>query len=136
VTNWVGRPRIMVDWDGTCVTNTWPEMSTEWMPGAVRALHKLSEFADVVIYTARIGRGPEGPFPEKSDAEIQTQINYIRQMLDEAGLPWIEIWNKPWKPGAMAYVDDKAVHYTGHKRAWDDLVDKLAAMAGKEELIA
>lgn len=128
-----------MDWDGTCVTNTWPAKSYEWQPGAVEALRRISEFADIIIWTSRIAPGPEvwmGQLFEKTPAEVQDEINYIRQMLDDAGLEQVGIWTQTWKPGATAYVDDKAVHYTGRKHAWDDLTDKLAAMVGREDLIA
>lgn len=130
------RQRIAVDWDGTCVTQAWPAKSYEWQPGAVEALRKLSGFAQVVIHTSRIAP-MEWLMEEvpRNPAEVQLEINYIRQMLDDAGLEQVEIWTKPWKPGAAAYVDDKAVHYTGRKGAWDDLTDKLAAMVGREDLI-
>lgn len=131
------KHRIAVDWDGTLVTNAWPEKSYEWQPGAVAALRKLSSFANVVVHTSRIATmtwlAEELP---RDPAEVQLEINYIRQMLDDAGLEQVEIWTQPWKPGALAYVDDKAIHYTGQKHAWDDLTDKLAAMAGREDLIA
>lgn len=130
------RPTIAIDWDGTLVTNTWPAQSMEWQPGAIEALRHLTSFARVIIFTSRIAKGPEHPFPEKTDGEVMYEYNYIRTMLDDAGFPDVEIWTKPWKPGANAYVDDKAVHYSGKPKAWDALCDKLAAMCGREDLIA
>lgn len=120
--------RIAVDWDGTVVTNEWPKQSEIWTPGSVEALRAISQFSVPFIYTSRIAKGPEGPYPEKSVGEVQVEINYIREMLDSVGLQHIEVWNKPWKPGAIAYVDDKAVHYSGRKHAWEHLVDKLEVM--------
>lgn len=131
------QPTIAIDWDGTLVTNTWPAQSKVWQPGAIEALRKLTTFARVVVHTSRVApmHWPDEVTP-KDPGAVQAEINYIRQMLDDAGFPDVEIWTKPWKLGANAYVDDKGVHYTGHPKAWDHLVDKLAAMCGREDLIA
>jgi hypothetical protein len=53
-------------------------------------------------------------------------------MLDAEGLWDITLWLKDYKPPAVAYVDDKAVHYNGRPGAWDALVPKLLIMAGLE----
>ena len=127
------RPTIAVDWDGTCVTQAWPAKSTEWMPGAVAALHELKKFARVIIHTSRIAPFDVDLVTKRHPAEVQAEINYIREMLDDAGLHEIQIHTEPWKPGAMAYVDDKAVHYAGRKQSWPNIVSKLSVMAGVEE---
>jgi len=98
------------------------------MPGAVEALRELTKIATVIVFTSRIAVGPEGPYPQRTPGEVQAEINFIREMLDSEGFQHVEIWTKPWKPGANAYVDDKAVHYSGRKHAWEHLVDKLSAM--------
>lgn len=135
------RYTIVVDWDGTCVEGVWPKEG-DWMPGAVDALRYLSTFCRLVVFSCRTA--PVQPFPghtgeageARDPAEVQREINYIRRMLDEAGLMAVEIHDhtKPYKPGAVAYVDDKAVHYNGRKNAWTRLVPKLAILAHRPDM--
>lgn len=130
------RPTLAIDWDGTCVTAEWPHMSTTWMPGAVEALQELRKFARVVIHSSRIAPVEIDGMTKRHPALVQAEINYIREMLDSVGLTDVEIHTSPWKPSAVAYVDDKAVHYAGTKRSWTNIVPKLAAMCGVEEEVA
>ena len=130
------KPTLAIDWDGTLVQSRWPEQTQEWMPGAVEALHALTEYARIVIYTCRIAPVEfVTEFPRPA-AKVQGEINYIRQMLDDAGLSAVAIHTDPWKPYADAYVDDKAVHYRGRPNSWRNLVDKLAAICGETEEVA
>lgn len=129
------RPRIAVDWDDTCVDGVWPERDGAWKPGAIEALRELSKHARVVIFTTRIA--PVQPewmnYTVRDAADVRAEILTIRNRLDEEGLTSVEVWDKPWKvDNCIAYVDDKAVHYTGKKTAWRDLTDKLIAMAQTE----
>ena len=119
------RHTIAVDWDGTCVPAVWPDAPTEWMPGALRSLRRLSEDHEVIIWTSRIS--PYNPITgaARSAAEIQEQIQYIRDMLDEAGLTQIGVWTHPWKPGADVYIDDKAERYHGRPGSWDAVTEKV-----------
>ncbi len=126
-----GRLRkLAIDWDGTCVTSEWPYKSTTWMPGAVEALTELSKHARIVIHTARISPMWTDEVTQRKPADVQAEINYIRDMLDSAGLTGIRIHTDPWKPGADAYVDDKAVHYAGRSTSWGNVTEKLLTMLG------
>lgn len=120
------RHAIAVDWDGTCVVPTWPERTTQWMPGAVEALRDLSEHAYVYIWTARIS--PMDPFGNRRPpAEVEAEVRYIREMLDEAGLTQVDIYRGYGKPGATVYVDDKAERYRGREGSWAALTEKILA---------
>lgn len=103
-----------MDWDGTCVGNgfghsAYPEMG-EWLPGAAHALRYLQDKGyELVIFTTRLAHteiDEVTPLPIPVwDREYQT----IRAMLDAEGLTRVDIWTKPWKPGAKYYIDDKAI---------------------------
>lgn len=130
----VSKPLIAVDFDGTCVENLWPAMG-DWLPGAVDHLHKLTEFAILTIHTSRIApMMPDGTTRRTQEA-VFMEVARIRNKLDEAGLRHVSIHTQPWKPGAVAYLDDKAVRFSGHgKGAWIAAYNRLAAIC-KEELI-
>jgi hypothetical protein len=62
------------------------------------------------------------PRPERDKAE---ELNRVRARLAEEGLQDLPIWDKPWKPGGIAYIDDKAIHATGD---WRQALKDLAAL--------
>jgi hypothetical protein len=127
---------IIVDWDGTAVPAQWPDRPTAFMPGfekAMRTFHKAG--FRLTIQTARIS--PYDPWtgdrrdPSYSAAEIQ----YIRGMLDAAGLTFIDIWTREGKPGGSVYIDDKAERYGGHTKSWDAMTVRVMARLGKEDAV-
>lgn len=121
------RHSLAIDWDGTVVVPAWPEQTREFMPGAVEALKKLAEHAHIFIWSARIS--PLDPFTgiERDAAHVLSEVQYIRDTLDEAGLHMIDIWTRPGKPGATVYVDDKAERYHGRPGSWAALTEKILA---------
>jgi len=120
---------IAVDFDGTLVENSWPEIG-DWMPGAIQAMRQLNEAGiHLVVHTARIA--PVNPYGlERPMHEVLAEIARVRQYLDEAGLTFMQIHTQPWKPGATVYVDDRAERYGGRPGSWDKLVPKLLARCG------
>lgn len=117
--------QIVVDWDGTCVPSAWPERPREWMPGAVRALKDMMQYATVVIFSARTS--PIDPIKKslKPPELVEEEIAYIRQMLDAQLMHDVGIWTLPGKPGGDAYIDDKAERYGGHVTSWDKMRRKM-----------
>lgn len=96
------------------------------MPGAVDALHDLAKHARLTIYSARLAPVyPDGS--TRPEAEAAAEVSYIRQMLDDAGLTMVDIHTSPWKPSAIAYVDDRAERYTGRPGSWKAMKEKLMA---------
>lgn len=129
---WSPKPVIAVDWDGTCVEQKWPGEG-DWLPGAVKHLKKLSRDYQVLIYTTRIVGVSFYNWNERLPREaVMQEINYIRRMLDEAGLEEVRIFESypggvPGKLGAAAYVDDKAVHFSG---SWIGAYAKVKRLLG------
>ena len=120
---------VAVDFDGTLVTSAWPDIG-EWQPGAIKAMRALNKAGvHLIVHTARIA--PVDPYGNpRPQHEVYAEIQRIRQVLDEAGLSFMQIHTQPWKPGATVYVDDKAERYTGRERSWDKLVPKLLVRCG------
>lgn len=120
-----GPRRIAVDWDGTCVPDCWPEQDRVWIDGAVDSLKTLVDHGfEVVIFSSRVSPAVyAAEHIERDETETLGEIAYIRSMLDEAGLPDIEVWTRPYKPSALAYVDNRGVTFT----SWDRVLLKLTS---------
>lgn len=113
------KPRVAVDWDGTCVPSAWPEQPDTWLPGAKKALRALQELGyEIVIYSCRVApwdfpsaSDPDDDVPRNVD-ETSNEVAYIEQMLDDAGIE-AEVWMRNYKPPAVLYIDDRAHHFDG-----------------------
>lgn len=128
---------FVVDWDGTCVENTYPDQG-DWQEGARDALYLLDRLGTVIIYSVRIApvkpflrgivppAGSEEPF---EDNQPEREYAYIRSMLDQAGLGHVEIWQRAYKPPAFVYIDDRAVHHTG---SWKDTIEEVLGRFNNE----
>lgn len=124
---------LAVDWDGTCVPSAWPEQPREWMPGAVEALKEFTSYAHVVIWTARINDWDPWSMQDLDPAHVRDEMQYIRSMLDEAGLTDVEIWTHRGKPTASVYIDDKAERYHQRPGSWRAMRQKVAMRCGKAD---
>lgn len=122
-------PRWALDFDGTLRDNIWPSFG-EWQPGAVAVMRKLAEYGEVVVHTCRVAPFDADELTPRTPAVIAQEVQEIRNRLDAEGLHSVKVWTKPYKPSAVAYVDDKAVHYNGRKGAWNALLPKLLFMGG------
>jgi len=126
------KPKLMIDWDGTLVENKWPGEG-DWLPGAKKALKKLTKKYHVFIYSARTAginlQWTEALPPEKSEKEFQ----YIRTMLDNADLEEVDIFlelplgSPKGKPTAIAYIDDRAIRFEGN---WPRTLRQLSRIGG------
>ena len=100
------KPTICVDLDGTLAEHDgWKGVDHfgKPLPGAVEFTRALSEFADVVIFTARCNaemRKPERP---------HLYVGRVKEWLDKHGFVYSHIYAEGGKPIASAYVDDRAV---------------------------
>lgn len=124
-----GSNRIVVDWDGTCVPEEWPEQPPMWYEAA-QALHAfLDAGLEVVILSTRLA--PK-QVDEKTDVpadEWVREYGYIRRELNNSGLMKVRIWLEPWKPGARAYVDDKGIRFDGD---WNSVVAQIVGMRTRQ----
>lgn len=119
------KHQIIVDWDGTCVIPAWPSQPIEWMPGAVKALHDMASYANVLIFSARLNPfEPSTTVPRPQEA-VDEETAYIRRMLDRESLHHVGIWTHPGKPTGDLYIDDKAERYNGRQHSWARLAQKV-----------
>lgn len=119
------RHTICVDWDGTLVPAQWPDAPTEWMPGAKEFLVDAVSYAHVIVFSARTRREDPRTHEKLDPEEVQRQIDYIRNMLDDHGLEAVGIWTRHGKPTADVYIDDKAERYNGRPNSWKRMAQKM-----------
>jgi hypothetical protein len=120
-----GKNRVVLDIDGTIFTLKWPGLG-EWIPGAANFIRTLQGNGyEVMLFSTRLApteTDEKTPRPERDKAE---ELNRVRARLAEEGLQDLPIWDKPWKPGGVAYIDDKAVHANGD---WRQTLKDFAAL--------
>lgn len=129
----MSKPTFVVDLDGTLTEDKWPELGL-WLPGAVRAMHSLSSWANIVIDSCRVNPyefGMDG-IQLRPASVTQEAIAEVRAMLDAQGLHHIPIHTTPGKPSGDEYIDNKARRYLGRPKSWDILVDQLEGLYRKE----
>jgi hypothetical protein len=127
---------INVDWDGCAVPAQWPDRPTEFMPGFVKAMRRFhKEGFRIQIHTARISPWDPWTGRRRDPSHSAAEVNYIRSMLDDAGLTFVGIWTREGKPGGSVYIDDKAERYGGTVRSWDRVSDKVLIRLGKEDAV-
>jgi hypothetical protein len=96
------------------------------MPGAVEAVKRLHKAGlRLMVNSARLNPYDPWTSRRRPDAEVESDYQYIRSTLDDAGLTFVEIWRLPGKPSGSAYVDDKGYRYTGRPGSWRAMADKL-----------
>lgn len=124
----------IVDWDGCAVPAVWPEHATEFMPGFVKAMKRFQKAGiRTIIFSARLSPWDPWTGHRREQAYVAAEVQYIRDMLDRAGLGFVDIWTKEGKPGGSVYIDDKAERYGGRTKSWDRVTDKVLARLGKED---
>lgn len=109
----------------------WPGMG-DWLPGAVDALRELSRIGQVRIHTCRIAPVEPDEYTPRPAHLVKAEIDGIRKMLDEQGLHAVEIHDKPWKPPASEYIDNKGRRYSGRPGSWKALTKAMVGLYGKE----
>lgn len=128
----MNKHTIILDWDGTMVPARWPEQPREWMPGAVevvKRLHATGKF-HFKVQSARLNPYDPNTFQRRDPGMVAREVQYIRDMLDTAGLTFVDIWTLEGKASGDVYVDDKAERYNGRPRSWYALGEKILARFG------
>jgi len=99
------RPKICVDLDGVLARyDGWRGMEHigEPVDGAIEFTQRMSEWADIIIFTTRLRiKGVKQPLSERE--------KIVRKWLDKHGFTYAEIYTGQGKPAAAAYIDDRAV---------------------------
>ena len=101
--------RFAVDFDGTLVEDDKYPLIGEWLPGATEFLQALERIGRVVIYTCRTAPAHHLTEEPRRQEDVDDEIARIRDVLREQDFGHLEIWTKPYKPPAAAYIDNKAV---------------------------
>ena len=111
------RPRVCVDLDGVLAAyDGWKGLDFTGLPlpGAVEFTRKLSEFAEIVIYTTRCSVEPhreELGEPTRPASDLAPRlVHNVRYWLEKHRFTYDEIYVGQGKPIASAYVDDRAVY--------------------------
>ena len=111
--------QLAIDFDGVIHKNSKGfydgTVYDEPMPGAIEAIKQLSKKYDIVVFSAKAK--PDRPMVNgKTGAELiwdwlgkYNLIPYIKQVTSE-------------KPRAVAYIDDKAIHFTN----WEITLNEIA----------
>lgn len=132
------KARFCVDWDDTLVEDRWPDQGP-WLPGAVKALHALNRLGQVVIYSCRVApmAFPSMPTPEedtpRDPVDVARSVFLMKQMLKAEGLGHIEVWQRPYKPAATVYIDNRAVRFNGDwNETMEDVLDAVVPIVVNE----
>lgn len=107
------RKHLAIDYDGTIVDIGWPGHGKP-KPNAAAVIKRLLQQYDVTIFSTRIAPVDVDGVTRRSGVEIAKEVRGIDRKLKQMGLPYIPIWQDPWKVGADLYIDDKGVHYDGN----------------------
>lgn len=119
----MSRKHIALDYDGTIVSNAYPEHGTP-EPCASAVIKRLMEKYDVTIFTSRIAPFDMAGQPREG-RHVAHEITAIHNKLKKMGLPYLPIHQLPWKIGADLYVDDKALRYHGDWLETEESIDVL-----------
>ena len=103
-----------VDFDGVlhAYSKGWHDGSIYDGPieGSARAMRRLKvEGFHVVIFSTRAY-----PFHPFTGEHQESQAGEMAEWLKAHGIPFDEIWTKPYKPGAVVFIDDRAVRHPPH----------------------
>jgi ribonucleotide monophosphatase NagD (HAD superfamily) len=122
----VAHKVICVDFDSTII----PWGATMFddsnpLPGAVEAIREFKKAGyKVVIFTSRMSPTwwkSEGWTVKKA---VNEQMAYVTSILDKHDIPFDAVTSE--KVPAVAYIDDKAIEYTGSN--WDAIKERVLAL--------
>lgn len=118
------KPLVAIDYDGTICENAWPDHG-DFKPGAIEALKEIQKHARIVIHTARTSPFElDGFTPRPTDVWVREVIT-IQRRLDAAGVKGVTIWTGEGKPGAVVFIDDRAIRFNDRPGAWKAITTKV-----------
>ncbi len=105
------RPRVCVDLDGVLAWyDGWKGLDNigEPLPGALEFVTKLSEIADVVVFTTRcsLDPGDQAGTIIATPEELRTNVT---DWLKKHKFPFADVYIGKGKPRAAAFIDDRAI---------------------------
>lgn len=113
---------LCIDFDATLFP--WGELmnwEAQPIPGAVTAVQRMAAKGfDIRIFTSRMSQR----WLRDSGNHKSEQYEYVHKMCTKWGIPFTEIIGE--KVPAMAYIDDKAIEFTGDN--WDAIADRVEDM--------
>ncbi len=133
------RPRVCVDLDEVLAQyDGWKGLDFTGLPipGAVEFTRKLSEMADIVIFTSRCcveGHREALNEPNRPASDLAPRLAHnVRYWLEKYDFTFSEIYVGQGKPFASAYVDDRAVSCTPQTvpQAFSDALEKVRKLCG------
>lgn len=120
----VARRTICVDFDSTIIP--WGQSmfdDSDPLPGAAEAIREWKKRGfRIIIFTSRLSRTwwkAEGW--DFKEAQVE-QMDYIIGILDKHGIPYDGMTAE--KIPAIAYIDDKAIEFTGDN--WAEIQERVA----------
>lgn len=105
------RKLVALDFDGTVVSNAYPGVGVP-EPNAAAVIKRLSKEYNVVIFTSRIALWDMAG-NLRPGKHVAHELRRIHNKLRQMGLGYVPIHQAPYKIGADAYLDDKAIQYKG-----------------------
>jgi len=99
------------------------------LPGALEFMWELKKRGYyIVVATARLS----GDACAANDADFKVVARYVHDYLVRWNLPYDEVWVRPGKPLAIAYVDDRAVvcRPQSNRDAFREALIEIAALDG------
>jgi len=118
------RERLMIDFDGVIHNYTgWNDgkLNEEAIPGAKEAIDSLSRRFTIVIFTTRASTSSNGP--EQTDQLLSD----MEQWLKRHDIYFDMITSE--KLGAIAYIDDRGVRFTGN---WEKTLKFIETIEASE----
>ncbi len=134
------RPRVCVDLDGVLAAYAgWQglEFMGAPLPGAVEFTRRLSQVADVLIFTTRCTVEPhraELGEPSRPASDLAPRLLHrVKYWLDQHGFSYAEVWSGQGKPLASAYIDDRAVACRPQEdpRAFAEALARVRVLCGE-----
>lgn len=111
---------IAVDFDGVIHSYTSPWVSAELIPdapipGAIAWLSEMVRHFNVIIFSARLTPhdNTEAGWAKAQDAKGAMLAWFRSHGMTPAVLGQLELWDKPGKPTALVYIDDRAYRFEG-----------------------
>ena len=133
------RPRVCLDLDGVLAQyDGWKglDFTGQPIPGAVEFTRKLSELADIVIFTSRCcveGHRDALNEPTRPASDLAPRLAHnVRYWLEKYDFTFAEIYVGQGKPFASAYIDDRAVSCTPQTvpQAYSDALERVRQLCG------